>query len=915
MDVGLIFDWLWSSEGGDLLAWWLLVTLAGVTVWPLLFRVMGGLPDRGYTLARAAGLMLVGFVFWFLASLGLLRNTPGGMLVAWGVVLALSLTAFLRWEERPSLRAWFRDHRALVIVTEALFALLFVAWAAYRAHNPELLTAEKPMEIMFLNSIRASETFPPNDAWLAGYAISYYYFGYLIMAMLADLGGVASAVAFNMMIALLFALAGIGALGVVYNMVRAASERTLRRPNRALALLSGGLALCLLVLMGNLGAAFVELPYRGYASGLPFVDADYFDFWDLEERAGTRQAVDAQGNVIESVPDFDRDNVPDWDDGALPFKRFASGVVWRYSRVAHDRDLAGEPINIQPITEFPNFSFVFSDNHPHVLALPFVVLAVGLALNLVLGGRDLRRVEVPLYAVWVGGLVFMNSWDAAYIVLLVGADVLRRLIRRGTGWLTWEDVWGAGRFALAIFGLTVLFYLPWIISFTSQASGVLPNVIFPTPWQQFFLQFGTFLVILTVFSAVEAVRAGPRFNWGAGLLAVTFAASMTVVVWLVLVFRDWGRDLVRYPVFRVTEAQATLGDLLPDILERRLVGLPTELWLLALVFLVVGRLFPRTLPADAHRKPHAITYSPATGFALLLVAAGVVLTFVPDFVYLHDHFAVRINTVFKLYYQGWVMFSLASGFAVWSVLSGLQAHRPPEVLELVARAGFGIAALAFVAAGMAFPLLGTYGRALVETGRVDTRARIEQCDDTPGTTCPALEPLTLDSAATMLRASPDEYPAIECFQALDLSGEHTVITEAPYQGGYAPAAGRTTGRVSALTGLPTLMGWTGHEGQWRGDTYPRVTDRRWENGQLRDRVSDAQDLLVTQDWDRAWQVIDRYDVDYVAVGSAEYAMATDLAGGDTELLQRYEEGLQKFADEFKPVCQSGALTIYRVQPN
>ncbi len=47
-----------------------------------------------------------------------------------------------------------------------------------RAHNPEIYSTEKPMEIMFINSIRASETFPPHDAWLAGYAISYYYFGY-----------------------------------------------------------------------------------------------------------------------------------------------------------------------------------------------------------------------------------------------------------------------------------------------------------------------------------------------------------------------------------------------------------------------------------------------------------------------------------------------------------------------------------------------------------------------------------------------------------------------------------------------------------------------------------------------------------------------------------------------------------------
>ena len=36
------------------------------------------------------------------------------------------------------------------------------------------------------------------------------------------------------------------------------------------------------------------------------------------------------------------------------------------------------------IDEFPVFSYILGDNHPHVLAMPFAVLAVGMALNLLL---------------------------------------------------------------------------------------------------------------------------------------------------------------------------------------------------------------------------------------------------------------------------------------------------------------------------------------------------------------------------------------------------------------------------------------------------------------------------------------------------------------------------------------------------
>ena len=57
---------------------------------------------------------------------------------------------------------------------------------------------------------------------------------------------------------------------------------------------------------------------------------------------------------------------------------------WRASRVISDFDLRGAFQEI--IDEFPFFSFLLGDLHPHVLAIPFNLLAVAIALNLFLGG-------------------------------------------------------------------------------------------------------------------------------------------------------------------------------------------------------------------------------------------------------------------------------------------------------------------------------------------------------------------------------------------------------------------------------------------------------------------------------------------------------------------------------------------------
>ena len=69
----LLWDWL-SREGHIVFAWWLWMTLAGAAAFPLCLRLLGGLPDRGYTLARALGLLLTTFIFWLLASYGFLEE-------------------------------------------------------------------------------------------------------------------------------------------------------------------------------------------------------------------------------------------------------------------------------------------------------------------------------------------------------------------------------------------------------------------------------------------------------------------------------------------------------------------------------------------------------------------------------------------------------------------------------------------------------------------------------------------------------------------------------------------------------------------------------------------------------------------------------------------------------------------------
>ncbi len=63
----------------SVLVWWLAIQVVALLALPITYRVLRFLPDRGIGMARPVGLLLVGYAFWLLVTLGLLRNTATGV--------------------------------------------------------------------------------------------------------------------------------------------------------------------------------------------------------------------------------------------------------------------------------------------------------------------------------------------------------------------------------------------------------------------------------------------------------------------------------------------------------------------------------------------------------------------------------------------------------------------------------------------------------------------------------------------------------------------------------------------------------------------------------------------------------------------------------------------------------------------
>ena len=577
--------------------WYLTVQLVTLAALPIAVRLMSPLPDRGYSLAKVLGILLVGLVLWWGTSYGVLRNERGG---AWA---ALIVVAAVSWSvgRADVARAW-RKMRAdgnwrYVLTAEVLFLAVFLIWITVRAYDPSVDHTEEPMDLMFMNSIWNSPTFPPHDAWLSGYAIGYYYLGYWLVTTLGRLANVPPQIAYNTGQATWYGLLLLGSFGVVVNLLayrfdkRSDEQGGTRFPIAGASMAGGFFGAIAVGVTGNLQAVLEWL----YAQG---VNVTGIAAWT---------------------------GVHDFPSAASQSGLWYIGYDWwwwRTTRVIQDMDLMGQ--RIQVIDEFPMFSYMLGDDHPHVLAMPVVLLVIGLAMALVMGSAASPRPAWPwrrLAANFPGGafglgvtvaitgsLVFLNTWDfPPYFLLLVAALLVSQLIyvRRGEvrAW------WSAGGLAAVMVVGVVLLYVPYFLTAQSQAGGFAPNLFNPTRLAQFLVMFGAFVPGVAALALFAWRRTRPAWTTVGQTAAVVIGAPigfLVVSVIFTLLLSPDRAQLLGLP--------AGVDDYLPFITGRWFAQPWTMLLLGALLTGVVACLVALTVaPAKQEQPPADLVSRVAVG--------------------------------------------------------------------------------------------------------------------------------------------------------------------------------------------------------------------------------------------------------------------------------------------------------------
>lgn len=731
-----------------LIAWWFIIEILGLIALPLTLAFLRNLPGRGYPFAQPLGLLLGGYLFWMSVSLGFLRNSRAGIIFSLFIV-ALASLFFLglkpqAWRERGEFVCFFRRERALLLGTEFIFTLAFLAYAFFRAHDPSIDHTEQPMDFGFINAILRSLTFPPRDQWLSGYAISYYYFGYLLVALLTKLSGIPSGIAYNLALALIFAWTVRCAFGLVYALVRGAEGQ------EKAALGFGVLGSLLVAFVGNLEGALEFLHAQGWGTEA---------FWRW---VGIENLAEAPLSRSWN-PGFD------W-------------WWWRATRIIYDENSIGKLPEV--ISEFPAFSFMLGDLHPHVMALPFGLLALAIALNLLSEGRETIQPSTSiLQMLCLGALGFLNTWDFPVYSLLVIAACAFSGYRRGLGGveLLKYVVSFALRLLLGGFALYIIFY----VSFRSQAGGFEALFYAKTKLHHYLLFFGLFLCAVLGF--LVSLSGAWRGLWRA---------------WLTIFFSLLAGALAVTFVFALPR-----GVLLPALYIA--LARPWTFFLIALLLSWAGALLWQKIQEGAETGPT---------FALLLICLGLALTYATEFIYLRDSFATRMNTIFKFYYQSWVFLGVASAFgAHWIASKGRGFWR------WACLGAFGF----LVVVGLYYPAAAFYSKA----GGFNR------------------EP-TLDGTAYLQKSRPAEFAAIRWLA--ENAEEDAIIVEA------TGCQYCERSRVSAWTGIPTILGWPGHERQWRGNNL--------EAGR---REPEVQTIYQSLDVKEVKSLLKKYGVRYVYLSDVE----------------------------------------------
>ena len=417
---------------------------------------------------------------------------------------------------------------------------------------------------------------------------------------------------------------------------------------------------------------------------------------------------------------------------------------------------------------------------------------------------------------------------------------------------------------------------PFLMNFESSAKGIAPlSDLLTRPLHLFFIWGISAFLILPMF--VLLLRHSlSRETWSPIRLGVTLVASLApIMLWLqpiygiplfTVILLLFGLHQIGYRLPRADEAlfaynprftfivgslviiggliwngiisneRGLGGELLA--IDRLLVVLPIAI-LMAIGFYSAWSLAHKDSEHMRHGRFGREALTRWNGFVpiFLIFSISISLIMGAELFHVVDIFGgelKRFNTVFKLYYQSWILLSVIGGVGLWYVSTKWDKR------TLTGRTGLTAWLLVLV---VIFGGLSYYSFAGIST-------RTQNHDY-----------FTLNGLSYVSKTAPEEY------QLIKWVNQHTNRSSIVLQGSLVPCTASQSGcndwdprlgRVASATGRPTVLGWEGHEQQWRTN-----------HSLLEERQDDIREIYTTTDPSAAKILISKYGIDYVVISKSE----------------------------------------------